>query len=42
MTNYKILVVVDEEDLSEILKFNLEVEGYEVDNRPTRPKRLCK
>lgn len=31
MTNYKILVVDDEEDLCEILKFNLEVEGYEVD-----------
>ena len=31
MTNYKILVVDDEEDLCEILKFNLEVEGYVVD-----------
>ncbi len=31
MTNYKILVVDDEEDLCEILKFNLEVEGYDVD-----------
>ena len=31
MTNYKILVVDDEEDLCEILKFNLEVEGFEVD-----------
>ena len=31
MTNYKILVVDDEEDLCEILKFNLEAEGYEVD-----------
>lgn len=31
MANYKILVVDDEEDLCEILKFNLEVEGYEVD-----------
>ena len=31
MTNYNILVVDDEEDLCEILKFNLEVEGYEVD-----------
>lgn len=31
MTNYKILVVDDEEDLCEILKFNLGVEGYEVD-----------
>ena len=31
MTNYKILVVDDEEDLCEILKFNLEVEGFSVD-----------
>ena len=31
MVNYKILVVDDEEDLCEILKFNLEAEGYEVD-----------
>ena len=31
MANYKILVVDDEEDLCEILKFNLENEGYEVD-----------
>lgn len=31
MRNYKILVVDDEEDLCEILKFNLENEGYEVD-----------
>ena len=31
MANYKILVVDDEEDLCEILKFNLEVEGYVVD-----------
>ena len=31
MANYKILVVDDEEDLCEILKFNLEVEGYEID-----------
>ena len=27
----RILVVDDEEDLCEILKFNLEAEGYEVD-----------
>ena len=27
----RILVVDDEEDLCEILKFNLEIEGYEVD-----------
>ena len=31
MTKYKILVVDDEESLCEILQFNLEVEGYEVD-----------
>ena len=31
MTNYRILVVDDEEDLCEILKFTLETEGYEVD-----------
>ena len=29
--NYKILVVDDEQDLCEILKFNLETEGYSVD-----------
>lgn len=31
MGKYKILVVDDEESLCEILQFNLEVEGYEVD-----------
>ena len=31
MNNYRILVVDDEEDLCEILKFNLENEGFEVD-----------
>jgi len=31
MTNYRILVVDDEEDLCEILQFNLETEGYHVD-----------
>lgn len=31
MTTTRILVVDDEEDLCEILKFNLETEGYEVD-----------
>jgi two-component system, OmpR family, alkaline phosphatase synthesis response regulator PhoP len=31
MKNYKILVVDDEEDLCEILKFNLENEGFSVD-----------
>ena len=31
MNDYRILVVDDEEDLCEILKFNLENEGYRVD-----------
>ena len=31
MNDYRILVVDDEEDLCEILKFNLENEGYEAD-----------
>ena len=31
MNDYRILVVDDEEDLCEILKFNLETEGYLVD-----------
>ena len=31
MNEYHILVVDDEEDLCEILKFNLEMEGYFVD-----------
>jgi DNA-binding response OmpR family regulator len=31
MTTHRILVVDDEEDLCEILRFNLETEGYEVD-----------
>ena len=31
MNETRILVVDDEEDLCEILKFNLENEGYEVD-----------
>ena len=30
MATTRILVVDDEEDLCEILKFNLEIEGYEV------------
>lgn len=30
MTNYKILIVDDEEDLRELLKYNLKKEGYEV------------
>ena len=31
MNDYRILVVDDEEDLCEILKFNLENEGYLID-----------
>lgn len=31
MANNRILVVDDEEDLCEILQFNLELEGYQVD-----------
>ena len=31
MIDFRFLVVVDEEDLCEILKFNLEMEGYTVD-----------
>ena len=31
MNGYRILVVDDEEDLCEILKFNLENEGFSVD-----------
>ncbi|MEG1546914.1 MAG: response regulator, partial [Bacteroides sp.] len=31
MNEYRILVVDDEEDLCDILKFNLENEGYTVD-----------
>mgnify|MGYP003435019925 FL=1 len=31
MANNRILVVDDEEDLCEILQFNLELEGYKVD-----------
>ena len=31
MNTARILVVDDEEDLCEILKFNLEIEGYDVD-----------
>ena len=30
-SNHRILVVDDEQDLCEILKFNLETEGYEVE-----------
>lgn len=36
----RILVVDDEEDLCEILKFNLETEGYEVDTAPNAEEAL--
>ena len=42
MTNYRILVVDDEEDLCEILKFNLETEGYEVDTANSAEEALKK
>lgn len=38
MNDYRILVVDDEEDLCEILKFNLEMKGMKW-TRPTLPKR---
>lgn len=38
MNDYRILVVDDEEDLCEILKFNLENEGY-LWTRQTPPKK---
>ena len=38
--NEKILVVDDEEDLREILKFNLESEGYLVDTAPSAEEAL--
>ena len=38
----RILVVDDEEDLCEILKFNLEVEGYEVDTANSGEEALQK
>ncbi len=40
MNNYRILVVDDEEDLCEILKFNLENEGYEVDTATSAEEAL--
>lgn len=42
MANYRILVVDDEEDLCEILKFNLETEGYEVDTANSAEEALKK
>ena len=40
--NYKILVVDDEQDLCEILKFNLETEGYEVETANSAEEALEK
>ena len=44
MTNFKhrILVVDDEQDLCEILKFNLETEGYEVDTANSAEEAIVK
>lgn len=42
MINYRILVVDDEEDLCEILKFNLETEGFEVDTANSAEEALKK
>ena len=44
MTNFKhrILVVEDEQDLCEILKFNLETEGYEVDTANSAEEAIVK
>ena len=40
-TNYRILVVDDEQDLLEILKFNLETDGYLVDTANSAEEALC-
>lgn len=40
--NYRILVVDDEEDLCEILKFNLETEGYTVETANSAEEALTK
>jgi DNA-binding response OmpR family regulator len=42
MSNARILVVDDEEDLCEILQFNLESEGYEVDTANSAEEALKK
>lgn len=42
MNNYRILVVDDEEDLCEILQFNLENEGYRVDTASSAEEALQK
>lgn len=39
---YRILVVDDEQDLCEILKFNLETEGYAVDTANSAEEALGK
>ncbi len=41
MTKHRILVVDDEESLCEILQFNLEVEGYEVDTADSAEQALA-
>ncbi len=41
MRNYRILVVDDENDICEILKFNLENEGYEVDTANSAEEALA-
>jgi DNA-binding response OmpR family regulator len=41
MANNRILVVDDEEDLCEILQFNLELEGYQVDVAHSAEEALC-
>lgn len=40
ITKYRILVVDDEDSLCEILQFNLEVEGYEVDTADSAEQAL--
>ena len=40
--NYTILVVDDEQDLCEILKFNLETEGYQVETANSAEEALEK
>ena len=42
MNDYRILVVDDEDDLCEILKFNLENEGYWVDTANSAEEALKK
>ena len=42
MANARILVVDDEEDLCEILKFNLEIEGFDVDTANSAEEALKK